>query len=157
MPSISRLNRLLEERSPAFILGLGIVTMGGIAIADYYTGITVGFALFYLIPVIMVTWFVNRWWGVAFSMLSALSLDIAEYLGGRRVPIPNRTWNAVMYLLIFLLVVLLIARLRIALDRESALARTDTLTGSFNSLHFYELAETELARARRYSHPLSLA
>jgi diguanylate cyclase (GGDEF)-like protein len=41
-----------------------------------------------------------------------------------------------------------------ALER---LAHTDELTGMSNRRHFLQLLETELARARRYRHPLSLA
>jgi diguanylate cyclase (GGDEF)-like protein len=37
-----------------------------------------------------------------------------------------------------------------------ALARTDPLTGIINRRFFYELAETEFARARRYQRPLSI-
>ena len=36
------------------------------------------------------------------------------------------------------------------------LARTDVLTGVTNRRHFFELAETEFARARRYDHPLAV-
>jgi diguanylate cyclase (GGDEF)-like protein len=38
----------------------------------------------------------------------------------------------------------------------AALARTDPLTGITNRRHFYELAEAEFARARRYQRPLAI-
>jgi diguanylate cyclase (GGDEF)-like protein len=40
--------------------------------------------------------------------------------------------------------------------RLHELAITDSLTGLYNRRHFFELAENEIARARRYSHPLAL-
>lgn len=43
-----------------------------------------------------------------------------------------------------------------AVEREQRLARTDVLTGLSNRRHFYDLAEHELAVARRYQHPLSI-
>jgi diguanylate cyclase (GGDEF)-like protein/PAS domain S-box-containing protein len=42
------------------------------------------------------------------------------------------------------------------LAKQAALARTDFLTGAYSRRHFYEIAEHELAVARRYRHPLSI-
>lgn len=41
-------------------------------------------------------------------------------------------------------------------DELNRLARTDGLTGLFNRRHFDETAKTEIARAARYQHPVSL-
>lgn len=43
------------------------------------------------------------------------------------------------------------------LRRERALVRTDTLTGVDNRRAFYEVANREFERARRYGHPFTLA
>lgn len=48
------------------------------------------------------------------------------------------------------------AELEAALARESALARTDPLTGASNRRHFLDLAAHEMTVARRYRHPLSV-
>ncbi len=40
---------------------------------------------------------------------------------------------------------------------QQDLARTDPLTGITNTRHFYELAESELSRAKRYECPFSTA
>lgn len=42
------------------------------------------------------------------------------------------------------------------LSRERMLARTDDLTGAFNRRHFFDLAQHELAIARRYRQPLAV-
>ena len=42
------------------------------------------------------------------------------------------------------------------LERRAA-ARRDGLTGARNARAFYEVAEAEIARARRYTHPFSVA
>jgi diguanylate cyclase (GGDEF)-like protein len=47
-------------------------------------------------------------------------------------------------------------QLRESLERERLLARTDGLTGLVNRRHFLELAEHELAVARRYALPLAI-
>ena len=43
-----------------------------------------------------------------------------------------------------------------ALARERMLARTDDLTAAFNRRHFFDLAQHELAMARRYQQPLAV-
>src|SRR6266487_1236022 len=50
-----------------------------------------------------------------------------------------------------------VARLRLAHARERELARQDALTGGPNARAFYEVAGAEIARARRYIHPFSVA
>lgn len=47
-------------------------------------------------------------------------------------------------------------RLRVALDEQATLARTDFLTGVHARRHFFEVAGRELAVAQRYRQPLSL-
>ncbi len=49
-----------------------------------------------------------------------------------------------------------LTELQQSLEREQQLARTDGLTGLFNSRHFYELANRALNAAIRYRHPLSV-
>src|SRR5690606_30913148 len=58
---------------------------------------------------------------------------------------------------VFALGGILIVRLRRGLALESSLARTDPLTNLPNGRAFYERADTELARARRYNRPLTVA
>ncbi|MCB2227354.1 MAG: GGDEF domain-containing protein [Desulfarculaceae bacterium] len=46
--------------------------------------------------------------------------------------------------------------LRASEERYRQLATTDSLTGLYNRRHFFHLAEREMARAMRYSHPLAV-
>ena len=48
------------------------------------------------------------------------------------------------------------AALKQSEERYRQLSITDTLTGLFNSRHFYEEVRSEIARAMRHGHPLSL-
>lgn len=59
-------------------------------------------------------------------------------------------------LLFFLIVVFVTASLKLALHREKKIARTDSLTGVSNARYFYEFAEKEIERARRYDHALTI-
>jgi len=64
-------------------------------------------------------------------------------------------WNALIRLSFFLLVVLFI-RANIRLRTEIVMARTDYVTGVYNTRHFHELAQTEIERSARYNHTLTI-
>ena len=49
------------------------------------------------------------------------------------------------------------ARLRAVIERQHELARTDPLTEVANGRAFYERADAEIVRARRYQHPFAVA
>jgi diguanylate cyclase (GGDEF)-like protein len=129
-----------------------------IGTADYYTGHRLGFSLFYTAPILFVAWFLGRPAGIAFAGVGALTWLTAEMLS-RTDPAPTAilAWNAGIRLGFFLLLVFLLCALRRTLERETALARTDALTGAVTPFMFYELAEREILRARRNLTPLSIA
>ena len=56
--------------------------------------------------------------------------------------------------MVFLFIVVILQN---ALAREKHIARTDNLTGLANRKHFFETAEQEIQRARRYGQPFSTA
>jgi len=66
-------------------------------------------------------------------------------------------WNALTRFLFFMLVAICLIALRNAYEHEKALARSDFLTGAANSRAFFEVADMELVRARRYARPFSVA
>src|SRR2546429_8434445 len=66
-------------------------------------------------------------------------------------------WNVVLRLAALVLVSEAVARLRLAHARERELASQDAVTGGPNARACYEFAGAEIARARRYIHPFSVA
>jgi diguanylate cyclase (GGDEF)-like protein len=56
-----------------------------------------------------------------------------------------------------LIITYILSALKHSTDREKEWARTDYLTGVGNLRNFYELADTELSRARRYKRFLTIA
>lgn len=150
--------QFLEGRGKLFILFCGGVLIAGLAAVDYLTGFELSFAFFYLLPVGLVAWLAGRRAGIITSFASAVTWQAINHLAGEHfssslIPL----WNASTRLGFFLVVTLLLARLRESLARESDLARTDFLTGAANPRAFYELAEMEINRARRYEHAFSVA
>ncbi|MFN2488472.1 MAG: GGDEF domain-containing protein [Actinomycetota bacterium] len=159
---IERLHRALYEplgrRSNGFLLCLSVVLMSFVAWADVITGSDVALSFFYLVPVSLATWFIDRRRGITLSVAGCVVVLLADVLSdttfsGRFVPL----WNAGVRLGSFLVTVFLLSWLKQALEQERRLARTDPLTKVANARHFYEVAALELSRARRYGRGLTLA
>ena len=132
--------------SVLFILILGVL--------DYLTGEEISFSIFYLLPVSVTAWYVDMKAGVVLGVASAVTWFLADLTTGHTysntaIPI----WNAVVRLGFFLIVVITLALIKNAYTREKDLARTDSLTGVVNTRYFYELADRELERAKRYHRP----
>ncbi len=150
--------RKLEQAPSAFILLLGYALLFLVWWADYKLGYQLSVSLFYLLPIVLVTWGVGKKNGLLIVFISTLAWLYADLLAGHTytyAAIPY--WNAVMRAGFFLSVSLLIAQLQVALRRERLLSRMDVLTGLSNSRAFYELVEQEQQRAKRYQRVFSLA
>jgi diguanylate cyclase (GGDEF)-like protein len=126
--------------------------------ADFLTGAELAFSVFYLFPIGLAAWYVNRRAGALISVVSAVAWYLADTLA-RTEPysyplIP--AWNAGTRLITFFAVTTLTATLRDTLGRESTHARVDYLTGAANTRAFYEAAEIQISTLRRYGRPFSL-
>jgi len=90
---------------------------------------------------------------VAACVLSVLSTGVwfmAEVNSGFLYSHPGvLIWNVVMRLTIFLLVALIVDRIRVQLHREKELSPRDPLTGCYNRKYLYLTLQKELERARR--------
>jgi diguanylate cyclase (GGDEF)-like protein len=120
--------------------------------------ISILLAVLYLVPIFISTWNVGLRAGSGIALLSAISLTLGSVLGG----LPYGTWLVPASMLVLTAALLvafavLLAVLRRALDREKEFARTDPLTGVSNRRHFVDLAAADLALARRYQRPLTVA
>ena len=147
----------LEKSSSLFWILTGIAFVVCIGIVDIVTGSELAFSVFYLIPIVIVTWFSGKNPGLIVSGASAVMWFIADDLAGQSYSQPLiRYWNTIVRLGFFVLVTLLLPALK-ALESEKNLARTDYLTGIPNRRHFFELAQTELDRSQRYKHPITVA
>jgi len=129
-----------------------------VGLLNLLTGWEIDFSLFYIVPVVFSTWFLNFragfivcivciavWFWVDLALLHTYTSEFVHY------------WNTFIRLSFFLLFAFLLNTLRNSHERERSLARTDGLTGVSNSRYFFELLELEIARSKRYKHPFSLA
>jgi diguanylate cyclase (GGDEF)-like protein len=124
---------------------------------DYLTGYRIGFSIFYLIPICLVTWYAGREAGLIMSTLSILIWILAEvYARPQNPSFLILFWNALVRMGFFIIVTLLLSRLKLSLEKERNLARIDFLTGIANRHEFIEVLFLEMERARRYKRPLTL-
>jgi diguanylate cyclase (GGDEF)-like protein len=128
-----------------------------IGVIRFLTGPEFALSLFYLLPITLATWYAGRWIGIMVSLASAVSWLVADL---NMLPAFSSAWipylNETFRLTVFLIITLILTKLKRAMDNHKALARTDPLTAVPNRRAFYDLAEMELNKARRYQSPLSV-
>lgn len=141
----------------AWVISGGILLVL-IGLADFVTGEEISFSIFYLLPVMLVTWYVSRRAGLAFAIFSAIAWLLADLWTGHRYSHPAIPyWNMIVRFLFFLIVLFVLSRLQSALEQEKALSRTDSLTGTATARTFQELARVEIQRGTRYGRPFTVA
>lgn len=147
----------LENRSSLLWATAGILYVCFIGVLDYLTGNEISLSLFYLAPIVIVTWFVDKNAGLVISFLATLSWLVAVYAAGQRFSHPSiYFWNLLIRAVFYLIVTYLVAELQRARREERLAARTDFVTGAVNARYFHELLQMEVERIRRYPHPFTV-
>ena len=148
----------LKRQSKARIVSAGVVLVLLLWVIDYVTGPDFSFVVFYLIPVFLVTWFAGKEGGILISLMSGGAWFAADWLTANAEMNPAIPYlNFVTKLGFFLVVNITVSTLKVSLEREHDLARTDYLTRVANSRYFAEIAAQEIKRAGRYQHPFTVA
>jgi diguanylate cyclase (GGDEF)-like protein len=155
--NIKRIFEILEDGHPIFWTAVGIGSIGLLGIIDTLTGNEITFSLFYMAPIVLVTWAVNQEAGLLMSLLSALTLLGAEIAAGQTYSSPtNYVWNTLIRAVFYVIVTYLVAELHKARREELLAARTDFVTGAANARYFHELLQMEMNRIHRYPHPITV-
>ena len=136
---------------------VGALALLIIAGLDYITDAQLRVGIFYLLPVVLVAWYVGLRWGAAYAC-AAGTLSVARMLMvGHLYSYPVYfCYEAAVTYAILLGANDLVASLRRAQNSLLKLARHDSLTGLVNRATFLERLELELARHRRLARPLSV-
>lgn len=144
--------------NPLVLLSICLLVALLLGFLDYITGYELSFSVFYLLPVSIAAWYIGMGAGILLSWASAAIWQISNYLAGEVFTSPViPLWNAITRLGFFIVVTILLTRLKKALEIERSQARSDFLTGVLNSRTFDQLADAEIQRSGRYDHPLTLA
>ena len=143
-----------RERLTRVIAAFGAIPLVGYI--HYWTGPGLEFHPFFLLPIIVVTWYGNARSGVFAALFSAGVWSAADWMLAGAAPTGILIVNEMVRLAVFLMAVFLVAQWSATLARESLLAEADPLTGLANRRAFRRLASVELARAQRSQHPLAV-
>ncbi len=132
-----------------------VLTLG---VVDYLSGFEFSLSLFYLVPVSIAAWFINRNSSLFVAAISAMVWYTSNDLAGQTYTHPAiGYWNTFVRLGFFSIISILLVFLKKSIQHERDLSRKDFLTGITSSRAFYELASLELLRAKRYDHPFTMA
>jgi diguanylate cyclase (GGDEF)-like protein len=156
--ALGLVNRVMNKHTRARIVWTALLCVGLIGILDYKTGLDISLSLFYLGPVGIAGWYAGRKSGALVALISSLAALAGKLTEGQFYAHPWITsWNGLLHLGFMLVVVYLLDRLHVTIEKEHNLARTDPMTGLFNRRAFLEQLQYCLALAERDGEPISLA
>lgn len=139
-----------------FLLALGIGLTLAFGYIHYASGPRYEFHLFFALPILAVAWFLGFRPALGMVLLVVVVWLVADRaLEDEQSSLFPLMFNSLMRLAIFLASAWMLAQMRRVLDRESRLAREDTLTGLANRRAFYEQGRVALALASRQQTPFT--
>lgn len=138
------------------ILIAGAIMVTAISYLHTATGLAYEFHAFYIVPVLAVSWFLGARYGYALSLLAAVEWFLADrILMEEPAAILPLVFNTAVRLMIFIGGAWLVGGIRLALLRESRLAREDGLTQLPNRREFHERGRLAFAQAQRQHTPFT--
>jgi len=135
----------------------GLVIMGAVGYFDIITGTDYSFSLFYLLGVVFTAWYAGRKPAVFMAAVGTLTWLAASLSVKQDSEFSlSLFWNDFSELGLFLFAAFVISTLKELLVRAEEDSRMDHLTGIANRRRFYEQAEEEIRRVRRFRDPFTL-
>ena len=137
--------------SQLLLIVVGFACTAVISFVKYLTGPEWALSAFYIFPIILVTWNAGIRMGVLISVVSAVSWLVADVMMLETFSFPLIPYiNEMFRLVVFLVISMIIFKLKTAIENQKELAGTDPLTSVLNRRAFYTIADLELNSARRY-------
>lgn len=154
---LKRIDIYLSSQTPIRLGLLCSLLLISIVICDYITGYELSFSIFYLLPVSISAWYLNKSAAVIASVFASAAWFWVDFTSG--YPYTNQSipfWNAAVRLGFFLVVALLFLKLRLLIDFQTSLAQKDGLTGIMNARAFGYACESIFELAHRNGRSLTL-
>lgn len=127
-----------------------------IGLIDYLIIVDLSLSICYLIPIVIVTRYINKQAGIILSVLSTIIWYVAEGAAKAELYPVFLVWNTMVRLTVFLIVVYLLSALKDSYERVQKVARIDGLTSICNRRYFLEILQHESMCAIRYQRCLTL-
>jgi len=141
------------NKSKTSIIISGFIMVLLLGFIDSLIDYRVSFSIFYVIPVVLVTWYAGFRIGIIFSILSSIVWFFATITShDNRMPISIMSWNSTVRLGFFIIISSILHYFKS--ERENA--RIDFLTNIPNRREFDKQLLLETQRSVRYKHPLTL-
>jgi diguanylate cyclase (GGDEF)-like protein len=135
---------------------LSYILVAVIGIFDYKTGYNISFALFYLAPVSLATWYGGLSTGVIIAVFSGVIWLGADLLAGHQYSyFVTPFWNMLGRIIFFLSPVFFIELRKMLLSEEEE-SRRDYLTRVLNRKGFTQSMSIELERSLRHNHEFTV-
>jgi diguanylate cyclase (GGDEF)-like protein len=136
----------------------GLFFIAIIGYIDYRTTYEISLALFYLVPIMLTGWFLGMFEGICYSIICLTMIILLDYLSADKSrSIKIYLWNDFGIFGFYIIISIILSKLKKVIIAERELSLTDPLTGIANSRAFNNAAANEIARSQRYGHPLTVA
>jgi diguanylate cyclase (GGDEF)-like protein len=155
---LNEIDKWLSAQSPVSPAIISLLLVAGIGSLDHLIGYEVSFSIFYLFPVCFSAWYLGQKSGFILCLISAVTWLVVDFTSGHKyshMVIPF--WNASVRLGFFVLVVVLLVRLKNSLESHASLAELDGLTGLLNARTFKNRCDTHFLLSARNQRPVTLA
>lgn len=155
--AVRTINDALEKLPRWAAILVGLLFIAAVGFFDIITGPDYSFSLFYLVGVVFTAWYAGRKPAIFMAGIGTVIWLIATLAGRKYSEYPlSLFWNDLAELGLFIFAAFIISTLKELLARAEEYSRTDHLTGIANRRRFYEQAEEEIRRVRRYRDPFTL-
>lgn len=135
---------------------LGVATVALVGVVDWISGPDLSLVIFYIVPVLGVTWLGGERPGLAVAVTATAESMVIGLFGPQGPSTAVTIWNSGARLAFYLLVVWLTSGMRHLVEEERATAALDPLTGALNRRAFYAESARQFERCRRRAEPLAL-
>ncbi len=157
-PFLQKANGMFLKMPRTWVFGIALLIVALLGWFDYVTGFELSFSFFYLLPIALCAWYGRRSDAYIITIISTLVWLVSNQLAGQIYSNEAiRIFNGGVRLVVFLLFAWLLGELRRANQYEAALARTDPLTGIYNSREFYKRLQLEIEHSIRSKSLFSIA
>lgn len=110
-----------REFSRPFVIVFCLTLFVLFGVIDYLSKTEISFTLFYLIPVLIVSWYIGRKTGILFSFLCAFLWFMQEIIGGQFYSDPFLVyWNTIVKTAIYLITSLIVSQLKYVFKSEQS-------------------------------------